>query len=220
MKKLFIIITTAAATAFSASTTVASTDHMFYLKGNIGANLMNKATDKDTGFKMKAKTAAIFAIGAGYYPLDNIRTDITFELISNPEMKKSGVDRWGNAGSAKHKGKIGALMLNGYIDLFDVGIAKVFAGAGVGVAQLKEKISWSAYSDTASSKKATNVAYQLTLGSSAEIAPGINIELTYSYKDFGKTKSVNKTSSGFTLPEFSKTAYKGNNLLAGIRFDL
>ena len=115
-------------------------------------------------------------------------------------------------------------MASGYVDLFDISVAKVFAGAGVGLAQVKEKITVSypakAYVGSTSTKKKNNLAYHLTLGAAAEVAPGVNAELSYSWRDFGKTKSQKKVAGVDTGGELSKTSYKGHHVLAGIRFDL
>lgn len=221
MKKLLLI---AAATAALSSTALAEGENTFYLKANIGGNMMNKATDKATGLKLKAKTAVFFGLGAGSYLMDNVRADLDLTVLTNPELKKSGQNANKNQVTAKHKGNIVALLVNGYVDIFDASIAKVFVGAGVGMAQVKEKISLSDAKDaagsivtaasSASSKKKNNVAYQLTLGAGLEVAPGANAELSYSWKDFGKTKAKAGQEN------FGTTHYKGHNIGAGIRFEL
>lgn len=212
MKKLLIAT---ALTAVLSSTALADTENMFYIKLNAGGTIYNKATDKFTGLKMKSKTAAFVGGGVGYYIMDNTRADLTLDVPLNPELKKSGAVNNASgqyADTVKHKGNIYALMVNGYVDLFDISVAKVFIGAGVGLAQVKEKIT-DAVNGNTSSKKKNNVAYQLSLGTSAEVAPGVNAELSYSWKDYGKTKAKANTGDG-------STAYKGHNLLVGIRFDI
>lgn len=221
MKKLLLTAASAAVLSTSVlSTAFADVENMYYLKANAGGNMMNKTTDKWSGLKLKSKTAAIFGFGAGYYLMDNVRTDLSLEFVSSPELKKSGNFSNGHSGSAKHKGEVMALMVNAYVDMFDISVAKVFAGLGVGMSQVKEKVSIvdntdSRQSGDASSKKNNNVAYQLTLGTSSEVAPGVNAELAYSWKDFGKTKAKSGDDSWA-----GTTNYRGHNLMAGIRFDL
>jgi len=210
MKKLLIAT---AVSAVLSTTALAGTENMFYVKANVGGIILNKAKDKYTGIKMKGKTAAIFDLGVGYYVMDNTRVDLTFVTPVNPEMKKTGKANDGVNTTVKHKGTIYALMANGYVDLFDISVAKVFVGAGVGWSQVKEKMTDSANGNV-SSKKKNNAAYQLTLGTAAEVAPGVNAEFAYRWIDFGKTKAKKGEEANGT------TAYKGHNLLLGIRFDI
>jgi opacity protein-like surface antigen len=108
-------------------------------------------------------------------------------------------------------------MLNGYVEVFDASVAKVFVGAGVGLAQVKEKISLS-YTrgdntlDTISrsAKKKNNFAYSATAGASAELSAGVNGEIAYSWRDFGKTKAAKQADDAV---EPSKTALKGHQFI-------
>ena len=205
----------AATTAMLSTTAFADAENMFYVKANAGANWMNKVTTE--GIKTKTKAAPIFLLGVGYYAMDNVRADLTIEMISNPVLKGTGTIQ-GTKVSVKHKGQVGALMVNGYVDMFDVSVAGIFAGAGVGVARVKAKSSADVNGTTVSSnstKNATNVAYQLTLGAAAEVAPGVKAELAYSWRDYGKTgkyKGSNSTAK--------KIAFRGHNVMAGVKFDL
>jgi len=213
MKKILML---AATTAMLSTTAFADAENMFYIKANVGANWMNKVTTD--GVKTKTKAAPIFILGVGYYAMDNVRADFTIEMVSNPVLKGTGtVD--GEKRSVKHKGQVGALMVNGYVDMFDVSVAGIFAGAGVGVARVKAKTSETVNGvalDSISTKNKTNVAYQLTLGAAAEVAPGVKAELAYSWRDYGKTgKYKGADNSGV-----KKIAFRGHNVMAGVKFDL
>lgn len=91
------------------------------------------------------------------------------------------------------------MLLNSYIDLYGVGIVKFFIGAGVGMAQIKETITATVkHSDavtnpmvavSASSKKANNFAYQLTIGTSINVLDHVNFDVVYSWRDYGKVSS-------------------------------
>ncbi len=240
MKKL--LLATAAIAALSSSAFAAESD-TYYLKANAGAVMLNKSTDVRSGLKMKSNTSANLGFGVGYYLMDNVRADLELSFLVSPQMKKTGntsgyvATGYGapdtRSVSVKHKGNVVALLVNAYVDMFDVSVAKVFAGAGVGMAQVKEKISYkdnsvapagaivppaagAYYNDTlsGSSKKKTNFAYQVTLGASSEVAPGVNAELSYSWKDYGKTKTKKDQDWAGT------TRYKGHHINAGVRFDL
>lgn len=222
MKKLAIL---AATTVALSSTALASTQDTFYVKLNAGAIMLNKVKDKATGLKLKSKANAFVNGGVGYNVMDNARVDLTLEGLISPQAKKSGSATSvagaslpsATSGSVKHKANVYALIVSGYVDLFDVSVAKVYAGAGVGFAQVKEKISVSGFGKdiSVSSKKANNFAYQLTLGVASEVADGVNAELFYKWADYGKTKSG--VSDGF---ELSKTSYRGHNIGVGVRFDI
>jgi opacity protein-like surface antigen len=62
-------------------------------------------------------------------------------------------------------------------------------------------------------KKKNNFAYAVHLGAATEFAPGVNGELTYSFRDMGKFKK-NKDST------ISAPSLKGHHVAAGVRFDL
>ncbi|MGI4775423.1 MAG: outer membrane protein [Janthinobacterium lividum] len=226
MKKLVMIAATTAALSSSALAEMdISSGNMFYAKVNVGANRMQKFTEH--GVKSKSKTAPIFIVGVGYYAMNNLRTDLTLEVISNPILKGSGTAS-GTADPArptettpgvniKRKANIGALMVNAYIDMFDVSVAGIFAGAGVGFSQVKDKVNITAspfIAASASTKNATNFAYQLTLGATGEVADGVKAELAYSWRDYGKVGKYKDS------PDGKRAHYRGHNLMAGVKFDL
>ncbi|MEY4463287.1 MAG: hypothetical protein RLZZ81_258 [Pseudomonadota bacterium] len=207
----------------------------WYLKLNAGGVIFNKAKPKGSDFKLKSNTGFTGNIGVGYYIMDNLRTDLTIGTVTNVHLKKSITEKTSSGNSVtesvKHKPTIVSALLNGYVDFVDLSMFKVFAGAGVGLAMVKEKITGKDVVTTASgrtttfndpsltTKNKTNFAYQLSLGTSFEVAPGVKAELVYAWTDYGKTKNTTKTLDGFTY-KFGGTRYKGNNLMAGLRFDM
>ncbi|MFY9589191.1 outer membrane beta-barrel protein [Rickettsia endosymbiont of Halotydeus destructor] len=226
MKKLLLI---AAASATILSSTLSSADMMndnqWYLKVNAGATIFDKAKDGFTGLKIKSNTVFVGEIGAGYYVMDNVRTDVTLGTLASAQLKKSGVISAGayagSTGSVKHKPTIISLLLNGYVDFVDVGMFKAFGGAGVGLASVKDKMTWTINNAAISttSKQTYNFAWQVSLGASAEVAEGVKAELTYSYRDYGKSKSKNFQVSNQNF-QTGSTRFKGNNVMAGVRFDI
>lgn len=210
MKK--IMLTTAAVITFAAQPALAGEENSFYIKANGGYSKLNK----DRGFK--SENGAFLGIGVGYYVMDNVRADLVFDHFIDPTHK--AVRTWrGIKNNHKTKGKIEALTLNGYVDLFDVSVAKVFVGAGVGMSQVEAK---NTFVNTATNKshslkykKKNNFTYALHAGASVEAAPGVNADLFYSYRDFGKTKeAISKDGRKSTV------AYKGHHVGVGVRFDM
>ena len=193
MKK--ILLTTAAAVILSTSSVYAAED-MFYVKANVGWSKLTKISG------LKSNNDVFFGVGAGYYVMDNARVDLTFDHFVNPTHKK---------GNVKLKGDANTLLLNGYVDLFDVDAFKVFVGAGVGAGQVKGKKSGEAIdANNGTAKQKTGLAFAGYVGGSYEFTPGVTGELAYSYRDLGKTKALNGT----------KFAYRGHHVGAGVRFDI
>lgn len=218
MKK--ILLTAAASTILASSAAMAGAEDIFYLKANFGVDYLQKQNDNSTKLKVESKNNYFIGVGAGYTLMDNVRVDLMFDHYIDPELTKTGkVAGESNDITSKHQGEINSLMLNGYVELFDISITKVFLGAGVGMAQVKEKVirSGGAPSNNFSvtSKKNNNFAYALHLGATTELSPGVHGELTYSWRDFGKTKSV--TAKG---TDVGSTDYRGHHLSLGARFDI
>lgn len=123
------------------------------------------------------------------------------------------------------KSKVESAMINGYFDIVDVANFKIFAGAGVGLAVLHEKIVGSAnlmvgdkvlatLDKTKGQKKiAKNFAYALKLGASVKVADNVDLDLTGEFKDFGRTKSVKLANI-----EIGKARYRSYGATAGMRF--
>lgn len=197
MKK--IILTATAAAVLSSTTALAAAD-MFYVKANVGWDKMTKIKG------LKSNNDAFAGLGVGYYVMDNLRADLAYDHYFNPTFKGtiSGT-------SVKAKVRADSLLINGFVDLFDVSVAKIFAGAGVGMSMISAKLSDNA-GNSVKLKKKNNFAYAIHLGASTEFAPGVNGELTYSYRDMGKFKTPTGSSSFGNL--------RGHHVAAGVRFDL
>jgi opacity protein-like surface antigen len=205
MKK--ILLATAAAAVLSTSSAMAATGD-FYGKANVGWSKLDDL--KILKIKLKANNTTFIALGAGYYVMDNVRAELTLDHFFNVEHKSNDKDF-----SGKIKWNINSLMLNGYVDLFDAGVAKFFAGAGVGASIIGAKVTTlnkTTNKEATSKVKNTNYfTYALHLGASAELAEGVHGELTYSYRDLSTT-GKNKTLD-------DKITLKGHHVAAGVRFD-
>lgn len=210
MRKI-ILAAAAATTMLTSSAALAGTEDAFYLKANVGWNKMQDVKYDDND-KLKSENAFLLGLGVGYYLMDNVRFDMTFDHYFDPEFKFSE-EALGTKYTKKVKTKVDALLLNGYVDLFDMSIAKVFAGAGVGMARIGGEVS-----DTTEQggtpktiktkiKNENKFTYALHLGASMEFAPGVNGDLSYSWRDFGEFKDT-------------KFDVKGHNVVFGVRFDM
>jgi opacity protein-like surface antigen len=202
MKK--ILLTTAAVLTLATSSAYAAED-MFYVKGQVGWDKLDKIKG------LKSNNNVFLGLGVGYYVMDNVRADLTFDHYVNPNHKGTATEKGVKYPGAKIKSQADTLMVNGFVDLFDVSVAKVFAGAGVGMSMISAKLSQNGASGSKIKKK-NNFAYALHLGASTEFAPGVNGELTYSYRDMGKFKTPKGQSSLGSL--------KGHHVAAGVRFDI
>jgi opacity protein-like surface antigen len=193
MKKILLA---AATVATLASSCAYAAEDTFYVKGQVGWDKLNKVKG------LKSKNNVFLGLGVGYYVMDNVRADLTWDHYFDPKHKGT-ID----GEKVKLKSKADTLMVNGFVDLFDVSVAKVFAGAGVGMSMISHE------DDSYKIKKKTNFAYAVHLGAATEFAPGVNGELTYSFRDMGKFKK-NKDST------ISAPSLKGHHVAAGVRFDL
>lgn len=207
MKK--VLLTAAAVAALSTSSAYAMED-VFYVKANVGWNKNTKIS------KLKSNNDVFFGIGAGYHIMDNFRAEIVFDHFVNPEHKWSGKDD-DDSVTVKYKGNVNSLLLNGFVDLFQVNPFTIFAGAGVGVSQVSAKLKVSGYTGADADENGTwklkqkyNLAFAGYVGAGFEFAPGVVGDITYSYRDHGKPKKV----------EGAKANYKGHNVSAGVRFDI
>lgn len=202
MKK--ILLTTAAVLTLATSSAYAAED-MFYVKGQVGWDKLDKIKG------MKSNNNVFLGLGVGYYVMDNVRADLTLDHYVNPNHKGTATLDGNKLPGGKLKSQADTLMVNGFVDLFDVSVAKVFAGAGVGMSMISTKAS-ATNVDSGKYKKKNNFAYALHLGASTEFAPGVSGELTYSYRDMGKFKTPKEDPSLGSL--------KGHHVAAGVRFDI
>lgn len=208
MKKILLA---AATVATLASSCAYAAEDTFYIKGQVGWDKLNKIKS------LKSKNNVFLGLGVGYYVMDNVRADLTWDHYFDPKHKGTASVKGVNRSNTKLKSKADTLMINGFVDLFDVSVAKVFAGAGIGMSMIKGKVTAPAQGTASaiseSTKKKNNFAYAVHLGAATEFAPGVNGELTYSYRDMGKFKKKKDSN-------FSFSALKGHHIAAGVRFDL
>ena len=242
MKKLLLA---SALTAIIAGNAAAN-ENTFYLRADAGASMLPKQNltlpkgkyaetingrnyqlerEDAQKFKLKGQTHFIGSLGAGYYVLDNVRTELVFtsrfsakykatNINSGPDYDWSGITQNHNL-----KLTINSLMFKGLVDVYDTGMGKVFAGAGAGVTQLSGKLSESysetyfgtKYTTTLSSKlkKQNLFSYLGTVGVGFNVSEGVILDLAYSYNGVDKYKAKGL-----------KTNFSAHDLTAGVRVKL
>ncbi len=180
MKKL--LLTSAAVAALSTSA-FAADDSVFYLRADAGFDIFNN--QKFEGIKIKSKYTGDISFGVGYKVMENVRTEVAYGYYFQPTRKGSGVDDDGDTAHVKTKANIQTLMLKGYYDVADLGMAKVFVGAGIGGFRISQKDS---VVDVSFKEKAkNNVSWLLGLGAGFEVTDAVTIDVQYNYQDFGKS---------------------------------
>jgi opacity protein-like surface antigen len=190
MKKF---LTTSIISAMLIATTGQAFAENFFAKVNLGYSRLNDS------FDLASEDTTFWGIGAGYNVMDNARVDLTFDHFSKPIFKNNG---------KKATGEIDSLLLNGFIDLFDIVLAKAFIGAGIGGSKVQANFTGKGFSHIGSSKASYNLTYAMYLGCSLEFIPNITGEIVYSYRDMGKSKDFYGQS----------LQLKGSQIATGLRF--
>ena len=236
IKKIISIICLMPSFVFASEQTT-ETRNGFYLKGDIGISKMKSAKQHNIDSehninipsnKSKSKMSLPISIAAGFYLNDYIRHDLSFGY-QRVNFKKSVVDFvvFDAAGNITENGKlplerkatIYSLMFNSYVDVPINDQFQVFAGAGLGIARINEKGTRKVIIDNikvgeekVKSKKKQNFAYSLTTGISYKLNDNTNLELSYKWSDYGKTKFKDK--------HVTKNRYRGHSILTGIRYSM
>ena len=197
MKKLLLA---AAATAAFSSAAIA--DNEFYLRADAGINMFTKSKVND--YKLKSKYSPSMEFGVGYAVMDNVRAEFAYGHHFNPSAKKTvdGV-------AVKAKSNIQTLMVKGFYDAFDLGMAQVFVGSGVGLAKVSQKVTYGTTSKKAKAKN--NFTYLLALGTAFDVADSVKIDVQYNFQSFGQTKAT---------ATVAKATYRSHAIKAGVRFAL
>jgi opacity protein-like surface antigen len=220
MKKLLLV---AASTALFTSAAYAQ-EEAFYVRADVGVSHFQSEKDKN-GLKLKTNHAPLASIAVGYGLMDTVRAELELGHHFDPELSKSGKVTANGVtvdGKGKRKVKATSLMVKGIVDLFDAGPAKLFAGAGVGMAKVSEKVSFNGTvngvptSTDVKVKAKNNVAFTVLAGAAFEVSNGVMLDVTYSYNSYGKTKSNTKAVG----TEVGKTRLHGHMGKVGLRFNI
>ena len=209
MKKILLTTVAVAAISTSAFADMGMGEDSFYLRADVVGSKISKAN----GAKSKMNNFGM-DIGAGYRVMDNMRAELVYNHLFDPKLKASTALITGKLKFTAH-----AVMLRGFVDFADLGMAKLYAGAGLGWAQLGGKVTGKTARGVEFSGKAknkNNIAWSVHLGSGFAVADGVTLDVGYSYRDYGKTKEfvdAIKTKRG-------TASLRAHNLSAGVRFDI
>jgi len=208
-----------------------------YLKGTYNISKTNPIQERDPTMKFNLQQESKFSpsvsISVGHYINKMHRTEITLEYLSFYFFDKAGNFDYTENDTLVTGSKIvqriafgHSIMFNNYIDVLQRDRFNIFVGCGVGVVKIKEKIQHLASGNALdniqlytfpliiedfTSKSRMNLAHAVMLGASIKLNPEINLELMYSWKDFGKTK--------FLIGD-TKNHYRSHNISMGLRLDL
>jgi opacity protein-like surface antigen len=210
MKKLAIA---SAIIALSSSALAASpgyVDNSFYIKAG-GGSSWGKELDstKKTTLGIASKEYGSMemngVVGFGYNVMDNVRAEVTFSYINGPKYEAlpctyDSVQQYlevsmglGSFDTGKitieSSGFVG--FVNGYVDVADLGVVKVYVSGGLGGSYIESTIATDSFTTvlnnrTAEFKKELAFAYNLGAGLSFEASPGMLVDVGYSYTDLGK----------------------------------
>lgn len=193
-----------------------------------------KASDEELNFKLnhESSLSPAIGIGIGYYINEYYRADFTFEYLKfdfssqGASFSSENEDTLTTGTKVIKRSVFGkSLIFNEYINLIEGSSFKFFVGTGVGIAQIKEKVNYSLsgisigseekytfplLTENYTSKTKNKFVYSFMIGSSITINHDLNIELMYSWKNFGNIRHN----------DLAKSAYKGHHFSIGTRFDL
>lgn len=229
MKKK-ILLTFAVCALLSSSVLAEERSSQYYIKLAAGVNKLNKVTEKhDTVIvPQSSQFNLIGSIAFGYYVNNNFRTDINLGYDSikfkdgSHHYKTLPNNIWGHV---KRDGNIKSILVNGYADLPMNESINLFAGIGIGMAMIDEKLEYVFKSNNITGAKihndssTNNFAYNIMLGANCNIYPSTKLEITYIWKDFGKTKAKKYEFAGVS-DKTTAVSYKGHGITAGIRIDI
>ena len=225
MKKVLL---TAAAVSVLATSSAYAMENSFYVKANAGWSKFNQIKTGDIkegslnlgSFKLKSNNDVHVGVGAGYHVMDNFRVELMFDHYINPTHKTSKKYDLGSI-DLKLKTEANTLLLNGFVDVYEIDSVKFFVGAGIGASHLKGKLTISGKNDvTGVSKVVTEkvkakykFAFAGYAGASYKFTPELTGELSYSYRNLGK---LGKEKSN----EDNPAEIRGHHITAGVRFDI
>lgn len=234
MKKLLLIATTSA-TILSYNNVFAEAEQ-FYVKVEAGLSRMmnDKINAGSYTYKLKPNSSGIIGGGVGYHISDSARVELTLDSVMNPTFKSNTLTstevdpKFGQVtmnSSLKVKTNVSSLLMSGYFDFFDAGSVKFFAGAGVGIARVGGKYTFTSqeiykktntqqsFVDNIKSKNTINFAYQVSLGASTKLSDGVTLEGAYSFRSYGKLKKPKNDN-------IKSNNLNSNNIIVGLRFDI
>jgi len=212
-----------------ASTASASIGDLMYLRGDITYSLFNNVSIGNNvsssggntytikGGKYRPKFNLGGIVGLGYNVNEKLRTEVIYNTIYENKFKYSS-QAYGT--NAKIKANINAFLGRVIYDFADLGLTQLYMGCGVGMSNVRHKITGTApiaaggsASFIFKSKNRNNLAYTLMAGTTTKVADSLHIEAGYSFIDYGQTSRIVGMGNG-------KITLRSHNISLGFRFDL
>lgn len=202
----------------------------FYLKLNVAGNNV-------IFFKEHSHISPEISAGAGYYFNDFYRADIvaghsSFSSDDKHMAYEETLESSSVSGTKKisYKAQSQYLLLTNYINIIRNDNFQIYVSGGVGLGKIKERanhffsgllingdiVSVPLNTDHYISKSTKHFIYSLGLGASTRINSNVNLDVAYSYKDFGKPNYKPEDMRHI----LSNKPYRLHNMSIGIRFDL
>ena len=241
------------------SCTFAGTSHahigdLMYVRGDVSWSKFNNISVGDNtatvrqyndqmnikGGKYSHKYNFGGVFGFGYLINEKLRAEVVYNKAYADKFKHSDQ---GTGLSANIKADINAFFGRVSYDVIDLGLTQLFIGGGLGIANVRHKITGKtnvlvtttpaipavvgppaapavdAIQSNQSrqfgfkSKNRNNIAYSLTFGATTKVMDDLRIEASYSFTDYGKTSRVVGMSGG-------KIILHSHNISLGLRYDL
>ncbi|MCC2647021.1 MAG: adhesin [Rickettsiaceae bacterium] len=213
MRKLLIAITCFICTSFQA---YAAKDRA-YLRIDAGSAHFQSEKNRTANIKLKSEHNPLMSVAIGYGLMDMLRAELELGRHFRPGMTRKPKEGEAYYGKLKHKPNISSLFLKGIIDIYDFGITTFFAGGGMGIARVSEKIIFvgTPESFTHKLKIKNNTAYTALAGIAFNVSSDAQWDITYSYNSYGTTKS--KIIDDF---EHGKTRLHAHILKLGVRWNI
>jgi opacity protein-like surface antigen len=254
MKKLAIA---SAVLALSASSAMAA-DDAFYVKaggfGNMGMGIkLQKDFSPFTTLDRKGEHGKYGyggTLGFGYHLMDNVRGEINASILSSrykgggwqdAQLKPEGL-QVGQENLNELSISGGKLMINSYVDVINLGSAKLYAVLGVGSSYVKGEVKGQQIATIQDGKPSTKdadavtydykfnpISYEAGAGVSYEITDTITAQFGYTIENFGMpgdrqaTATESKDSKSVKLSwedNVSESPILNHNVNLALRFSL
>jgi opacity protein-like surface antigen len=175
----------------------------WYLRGDVGIanNVAPTLNWQSTSYNRRsAAVGGAFDFGVGYRFTENLRSDVTLDVLTNHRVKgyldATDDDRLQQGSTA--------LMVNGYYDIGTYSGITPYIGAGIGVARVNSDPLTRELNGTTTFVFAGTIHYSLaasaTTGFSFDIGHGLQADIGYKFTWIDKTRTGTETSSTLQGP--------------------
>jgi len=175
----------------------------WYLRGDVGYSLDVAPTMswQQTGYTNRTATdAADWDVGLGYRFSDNLRSDVTLDVLTNHRVKgylNSTDNDTVNQNTA-------ALLVNGYYDIGTYGGLTPYLGGGIGVARVNSGTLTRYLSGTPTYLFGGSVTYALAAsamtGVSFDIGHGLQADIGYKFTWIDRSRSGTESTGALQGP--------------------